>query len=310
MKEATATASPFQFIHLSDPHLTTLEGVRPGQLCNKRILGYLSWRRRRRHLHQGKVLDAMLEDIQRYSNTPILVTGDLTHIGLPTEFQQASRWLTKLGDAERVQVIPGNHELYVNSPWHTGLARWAPYLSGDAPSAITGMDCFPSVRVHGDVAMIGVNSAVATPPFMATGLVGELQMARLADILESCGNRGLCRVVAIHHPPVPGTEKWRKRLADAPALAQTLETHGAELLLHGHSHKPLRETLQTSRAAIPAIGLPSASSISRDPDRTGAYHLCTLQRDAESWQLSLEIRRYDHESKRFESAGKEQFSLS
>ena len=252
----------------------------------------------------------MLEDIQRHPNTPILVTGDLTHIGLPAEYQQAARWLARLGKPELVQVIPGNHELYINTPWHTGLARWAPYLSGDAPNAITGINCFPSIRVYGDVAIIGVNSAIATPPFMATGRVGESQLSRLSELLEQCKQRNLCRVIAIHHPPVPGTEKWRKRLVDAEALARVLAEQGAELLLHGHSHKPLRESLLTTQQTIPSIGLPSASSISRDPARTGAYHLYTLQRQSDQrWHLTTEVRRYHHQTESFESAGSEHFKL-
>lgn len=52
------------FAHLSDPHLTSLQGVRWRQLMNKRMLGYLSWRRKRRAEHRGEVLDALLEDLQ------------------------------------------------------------------------------------------------------------------------------------------------------------------------------------------------------------------------------------------------------
>ena len=52
------SSSAFSFAQLSDPHLTSLEQVRWRQLLNKRLFGYLSWRRKRRHEHRSEVLDA------------------------------------------------------------------------------------------------------------------------------------------------------------------------------------------------------------------------------------------------------------
>jgi len=77
------------FAQLSDPHLTSLQHVRWQQLMNKRMLGYLSWHRKRRAEHRGEVLDALLCDLRRTRPEHILITGDLTHIGLPDEFRQA-----------------------------------------------------------------------------------------------------------------------------------------------------------------------------------------------------------------------------
>ena len=49
----------FFFAQVSDPHLTSLEQVAWRDLVNKRVLGYLSWRRRRLKEHRGEVLDAL-----------------------------------------------------------------------------------------------------------------------------------------------------------------------------------------------------------------------------------------------------------
>ena len=51
--------------HLSDPHLTHLGEVRGRELLSKRVLGYLSWRTHRRHVHRSEVLDALLTDTAR-----------------------------------------------------------------------------------------------------------------------------------------------------------------------------------------------------------------------------------------------------
>ena len=95
------------FAQISDPHLSSLEGVRPGELLSKRALGYLSWRRRRRFEHRPEVLAALQQDLDQFELDQVLVTGDLTHVGLPQEFRQALTWLENLGAPDHVAVIAG-----------------------------------------------------------------------------------------------------------------------------------------------------------------------------------------------------------
>jgi len=126
----------WRLAHLSDPHLTTPEpnGWRP--LASKRGLSYLSWQRRRRFVHQRGVLDAVLADLTAAAPDHIAVTGDLTHLGLPNEFDEGRRWLQELGDPHDVTVIPGNHERLRDDFWCDGLALWQPYLLGDGEGTI------------------------------------------------------------------------------------------------------------------------------------------------------------------------------
>mgnify|MGYP000057752385 CR=1 FL=1 len=55
----------FYFAQVSDPHLSSLEQVQWPDLVNKRVLGYLSWRRRRRNEHRSEVLDALQQDLRQ-----------------------------------------------------------------------------------------------------------------------------------------------------------------------------------------------------------------------------------------------------
>jgi len=52
-------------------------------------------------------------------------------------------------------------------------------------------------------------------------------------VLKTLRERGFCRVVMIHHPPLPGQAKDRKALTDAAAFKQMLEAEGAEAGLRG-----------------------------------------------------------------------------
>jgi 3',5'-cyclic AMP phosphodiesterase CpdA len=304
-----SAASGLYFAHLSDPHLTSLDGVRWRQLLNKRVLGYLSWRRRRRAEHRGEVLDVLLEDLGETRPEHIVITGDLTHTGLPDEFHQARLWLDRLGAAERVTVVPGNHDAYVHTAWAHTFSLWEPFMRSDADSAGADDSIFPSLRVRNGVALIGLSSARATAPFLATGSLGRAQLQRLQALLEQAAAQRLFRVVLLHHPPRPEDEKWRKRLTDGRALCDVLGRTGAELLLHGHSHRSLHSELNVGVHRIPVFGIPSASAMGSREGRGAQYYLYRVRREADSWSVEVTVRAYQPHQDRFCLAHQHHLSL-
>lgn len=291
----------FSLAHLSDPHLSTLTDVRPSQLFNKRLLGYLSWRRRRRHEHRPEVLDAAVSALRTVMPDHVVVTGDLTHIGLPQEFEQVRAWLEGLGRPQDVTVIPGNHEAYALSPFRETLARWMPYIESDPGEGQGGESdtLFPSVRVRGPLALIGLSSARPTAPFLADGSVGGVQLQRLEGILDATRARGLVRVVSVHHPPLKGSVQARKRLRDAAALRKVLARCGAELVLHGHAHRPIWGHLSTQAGPLPVVGAASASELSDRPGRGAQFHVYRFVRGTGGLEITARVYRYEQESRRF-----------
>ncbi len=295
----------FTFAQLSDPHLTSLENVEFGDLLNKRILGYLSWRMHRRIEHRREILDSLIADLHQKTPDHIVITGDLTHLGLPIEFKEAKEWLDSLGPASHVTVIPGNHEAYVATPWEHTLAQWNPYmLSDDETQANTGhpSNVFPSVRIRGNVAFIGLSSAHPTYPFLATGSLDDGQLTKLEEILRDLGRQQLCRVILIHHPPLPGMVRWRKSLTNAADLQSLLSRCGAELILHGHAHRSIMSSLSTPTQIIPVVGVPSASAVGATPDRRAHYHLYRVKEHQGKWDIRVEV--YAH------STDEQEFSLT
>ncbi len=285
-----AAAEPvFRFAHLSDPHLTDPSAASAAELMGKRALGYLSWLRRRRHEHRREILDALVRDISTRAPHHTVVTGDLTHISLPDEFAQARDWLSALGTPDRVTVIPGNHDAYVNAPWEHSQGLWADYMSGDAGRA-TSRDDFPFVRIRGPVAFVGVDSAVPAPVLLATGRLGEAQTSRLADTLVTLRESGLLRVLLIHHPPVPGTEKWRKRLTDGPALCRLMEKEPVDLVLHGHQHRPRESAIPVPGGAIPVFGIPSASAAGLHGGHGSSYNEYDVYRQERGFRVEVKAR--------------------
>jgi 3',5'-cyclic AMP phosphodiesterase CpdA len=307
-------ADTLSFAHLSDPHLSSLVGVAAGDLLSKRALGYLSWRRRRRAEHRPEVLAALRHDLEITRPDHIVISGDLTHLGLPSEFQETRQWLHSLGSPSHVTVVPGNHDAYVATPWHRTFALWAPYFISDGAqvahaSAQDVRDSFPSLRIRGPAAFIGICTAVPSAPLLAIGRLGHEQMRRLERMLGETGRQPRFRILLMHHPPVPGALSWRKRLTDGPTLRSVLARRGAELVLHGHTHRTTFARIETAAGPVPVIGVPSASLISNEPDRCARYHVYQLRRDGEEWALLISVRRYLRGEARFVGDGEPRLVL-
>jgi 3',5'-cyclic AMP phosphodiesterase CpdA len=281
--------------HFSDPHLTRLDGLRATDLMSKRLLGYLSWWRRRRHTHRPEVLDALISDIESIGPDHIAITGDLTHLGTAPEFEEAAAWLRRVGTPQQVTVVPGNHDAYVAEPWAQTFSLWSSYMASDGETPKQGGDAvamFPSVRVRGCVALIGVSSAVPSSPLLATGRIGRHQLEALSQVLSRTGAAGLFRILLLHHPAVPGSIRWRKRLIDAEALASVIAQQGVELVLHGHAHRSSLGWLPTPSGRAPAVGVCSASEFSEHAPRRAQYHLYRIRMQPGAPRVTMSKRRY------------------
>ena len=288
----------FTLAHLSDPHLADPRGSRFSDFLNKRFFGYLKWRLKRKSEHHNDILAGMIQDVRNAQPDHIVVTGDLTHLGLAAEYAKAKSLLEALGSASDVTIIPGNHDAYVDGALD--------YMVSDGGKAYDKTDpadnlIFPSLRVRNSVAIIGLSTAQPCSTFLAVGCLGNDQLQRLQKILIETGQKGLFRIILIHHPPKSGVVSWRKRLTDAEAFQKTLQDCGAELILHGHSHHPSHTYLETSDGRIPVIGVPSASAAGKNPKRRARYHLYHLSPNADSWDIRVCVRSYINKDKRFDT---------
>lgn len=239
--------------HLSDLHLGPLPRPPLGALFSKRAFGYANWVRNRGRALNSSILEALVADIATQRVDHICLTGDLINIALPGEFTAAADFLAVLGPPDRVSCVLGNHDAYVPGAAAHAAKAWAPYMSGD-----DGQQRFPYVRRRGAVALIGVSTAVATPPLSARGRVGKTQCDALGALLDR--NDAYYKVVMIHHPPDGALASGRRALADYRRVRAVLSEGCADLVLHGHNHTATLTFLNTPRGEAPVIGVPSASS--------------------------------------------------
>jgi 3',5'-cyclic AMP phosphodiesterase CpdA len=310
----------FILAHLSDSHVTPVRipGLFP--MLNKRVFGWLKWTFERSKIHRPEVLDALVADLRVMQPNHVVITGDLTNLSLEEEFKSTSAWLRQLGDRQFVSLIPGNHDAYVPVPWEAAWEYWQEYLESDAtagalfPAKASFQELtdtyFPSVRIRGMAALVGVCTAQPVGAFCAGGTVGLKQLERLERILRELDGSGLCRVVLIHHPPTHSDKTLWRGLADSEALCAVLQKNGADLILHGHAHKTLLTSLTGPQTPIPVIGVRSASDFGHKPDRVAQYHLYRIERESGEGRsprfcIAMVTREYEATTRCFRFAGEQ-----
>ncbi|MEM6833716.1 MAG: metallophosphoesterase family protein [Sphingomonadales bacterium] len=260
--------------HFTDLHLPIPKAPPATALLNKRFLGYRSWRRKRSKTHQLWALEALVEDAKAQGCDAVLISGDIVNIALPNEFDAALAWLETHFSWAPVTMVPGNHDTYVPVHWMDGLGKLNGYMRGwpslsaahmDAQSR-SGPDDFPFIADLGHeksaglpLCVIAVNSSPPTAPGLASGKLGAAQRQKLETLLEDAKQDGLYRVILLHHPVGAGVVSRRKALSDDKAFRHMIARAGAELVLHGHTHFPVRGTLPGPAGEAIVIGGGSCS---------------------------------------------------
>jgi hypothetical protein len=172
-----------------------------------------------------------------------------------------------------VVLVPGNHDSYAADSWPAIVEHWGPYLHLQRD--------YPICLDYPDLQLLGVSTALPTRPGSACGLVGEEQLSALAELLSQTWTRP--RLLAIHHPPLPGLISFRKRLRDAAALQQQLSVHRLDLVVHGHGHHD--KTLLSG--ALRVYGVGSASY------RQASFRCFDIAQQGPGWQIQMRLFRHE-----------------
>lgn len=271
--------------HISDVHLAPLPHVRARELMSKRVTGFLNWKFARQRTLGGDGLTKLITHMREQEPDFVAVTGDLTNLSLPEEHENARDWLVSLGGPEQVCVSPGNHDAYVRGALEAACETWGDYVRGETVDT----NPFPFVRRVGEMAVVCCSSAIATGPGFASGHFSNAQADRLRRCMELLGDAGYFRVVMIHHPPNP--ELWHPRygLWGAKRFREVIAETGAELILHGHTHKSSIHAIAGPRGEVPVIGVAAAAAAqtSSGGDDPARYNLFKIERVGTSWSCTM-----------------------
>lgn len=270
--------------HISDIHLSPLPKMRLSDFAGKRITGFLNWKLKRHGEMNTETLSRLVAHLQDQHADFTAVTGDMTNLALRTEVERAGQWLRALGDSERIAVCPGNHDAYVSGALAQAQEDWGPYLKGETLEG----QAFPFVRRVGDLAIVSCSSAVPMPPFIAAGKFEEKQANRLSRMLKLLGDAGYFRVVLIHHPPNAELQHPSFGLRGNKLFRQVIAEHGAELILHGHTHRSSIHHVPGKDKEVPVIGVAAASAAQGGTlDDPARYNLFRIERAGEGWSCVM-----------------------
>ncbi|MGV3650960.1 MAG: metallophosphoesterase family protein [Devosia sp.] len=271
--------------HISDVHLAPLPPVRLRELMSKRLTGWLNWRIRRHNTLSGDGLANLVRHMREQRPDMVAVTGDLVNLAVDAEFNAAYNWLQTVGEPEQVCVSPGNHDAYVKGALARARNRWGDYIDGEKVDE----QPFPFVRRVGEVAIISCSSAVPSAPWFAIGRFEEDQARRLGQCLRIMGNAGYFRVVLIHHPPNAEARHPRLGLYGANLFRDVIAEHGAELILHGHTHQSSMFSVPGPGADVPVVGVAAAGSAQSEHggDDPARYNLFKIERLGTTWSCVM-----------------------
>jgi len=205
---------------------------------------YVLGGRRALFLHVAETVQRLLAEAERVGAEHLIVSGDLTTLSLPDEFEAARQALA--GWADRLTIIPGNHDRYTPDAGRQRLFEetFGAQLWSDLPELRSEGE-YPLVKLVGDeLAIVGLCSARVPPmPGIAAGWVGKAQRRALEAILRHPRLEGRAKLVVLHHGPFRPDgrpDHLRHGLRDAAAVLDVAARGGAVALCHGHIHHRYR----------------------------------------------------------------------
>ncbi len=276
----------FRIAHLSDLHVLSPAGVEWRKiLFNKRITGYANLVLRRGRVYRHEYLLAVLEAAARCADH-VVVTGDITNLGLESEYDEARRLIDSIARTTEVTVVPGNHDIYLASIQRE--RRFPKYfgtlLVSDLPEYAVQLPAgpYPCVKLRGPAAIIALSSAVPRPPFVSSGNVGDLQLVALEKILAHPEVAWRTPVIVIHHPPVDRRMRLaqlRDGLVDAASLRSSLGPLPRGLVLFGHLHARVRCKLRTASGALDVVCASGAALDHPDPAIRAGFNLYEIKNE-------------------------------
>jgi Icc protein len=241
-------AQATRIAHLSDVHMLD---ARPNRDRQGYGMGH-------RFLSFGRPLDAVgrqrklvhaLSAARRVGATHLVVSGDLTEIGAPGEFETLAETLHDSGMApDRITLVPGNHDLY------TSPTAWSDALNGPL-SAFRRMSAQEPGRVVecAGVRILPLDVARFQPVTRSAGWIDDDSLDVVQHRASDPGLADRPLLVVQHHPPFVRTTQplhWLDGLVGAVRMMGILEAFRHLFVLHGHLHSAVNKVLGCGVARV------------------------------------------------------------
>jgi 3',5'-cyclic-AMP phosphodiesterase len=211
-----------------------------------------------RFLSFGRPLDAdgrrrkllrSLDTARRVGANHFVLSGDLTEIGAPGEFETLGEILHDSGIApEKFTLVPGNHDVYSSADgW-----RWA--LAGPLAAFARTSAAEPGKIVEvGGANLMPIDATFHQPVTRSAGFIADDVVHTIERHASDVKLSMRPLVVVQHHPPfVRKTTAlhWLDGLVGATRLMHALESFRHLFVLHGHLHSIVDRAIGSGVARI------------------------------------------------------------
>jgi 3',5'-cyclic AMP phosphodiesterase CpdA len=215
-----------------------------------------------------------LDALEEVAVDHLVITGDVTLSGEPSEFEKAGKLLARFARQGKLTVIPGNHDVW--SYESAEKYRFLRMLGPDGNGMKSAVQSFPrAVPLGDDAVLIALDSARwGEDPWQTPGKVGSQQLRLARDLVREHARQEKAILLAVHHhlviPPerVPSDARVAKMpLADADQLVRMVAELPIAAVLHGHRHVAFRVDLPGASGPTPVLCAGSASRVADEPVR-------------------------------------------
>jgi 3',5'-cyclic AMP phosphodiesterase CpdA len=223
--------------------------------------------------------EALLKLISERRFDVVAISGDLTQRARTKQFMQARAFIDEAGQASKVIVVPGNHDVaWWFAPLGIGargmlLAKYRRYISRDVQ---------PVLRVPGTT-FVGINTAhgisfgtltTRLKDLSIIGWVSEQQLARAAAEFDR-SPAGDARVVVLHHNTIRGALSQRHGLSNTTRVNEALGQMHVDLVLCGHDHQEAIHNIEhpTKTMTISTAGTVSNRGRGGRPSSANSIHI-------------------------------------
>lgn len=262
----------FKIIHISDLHFHCYPRNIEGWL-SKRALGAANlFFRRQRHfpLERAKQL---VEKIQSLDWDHLVISGDITTLALEEEFQLAHQTLLPLlKDRDKVTIIPGNHDRYVQSACSPDLFQ---IYFGDFFSK----SLFKTIHLTKKWHLIGWESTHPNDWLTASGTVSRETLIKTETYIQEQPSDS-CFILVNHYPiwfPRLFKFKPNHELHNLTYVQEWIQ-HQPQifLYLHGHIHKNWHTLLPRSENPLYIVNSASSTAVPTTPKQS-SFHSIQLE---------------------------------
>ena len=253
-ESAMQDAKVTRIAHVSDVHMLD---PRPSRSRSGYSMGV-------RFLSLGRPLDAAarrkkfirsMACASRSGAQHIVVSGDLTEVGAPEEYEALAEALHHTGiAAERITLVPGNHDAY------TSPHAWRIALDGPLRAfAATSAGGSRAIVERGDVCFVPLDVSRHQPLTRSAGELSTADADRLERLVADRSFRARAMVVVAHHPPFShntAAYQWINGLRGGARVMDLLSRLRNVYAMHGHLHYVVDRVVEFGKVRIfgaPAI---------------------------------------------------------